>query len=466
MTQKTIFRTVAFLLCVLLLLMTLPCVIFAEDANLPSLKEASAAYLYHIESESLVCSKEENTNLGAGSTVKVMAGLLFCEQLVDRQNERVTVTAELLESVPAVVKHSHSLEIEKDDVLTVRQLLFSAICGSYNDAIYLLGTYLYGSTEQCLEQMNLRAAKIGAHGTTFIDLTGINPGSRTTAADLAKIARVAWQNELYMEICNAKSFYLSTEKISKTVYNRNALISNQGGAISKYYNEYCNGMSAGSTSADGNCVVTVAKHGKETYLCIVLGGQEIGGDEYGYRIANRMIKWVYATYSYVEVITPEIDVCTVPVTVSDFTTELRVRTQKAFSAYLPKGVEIGKDVTYSIRLNSESLEAPVEENSFVGYVAIVYQNKVLETLELYTVESAERSSIASGLKWIQSLTEDRAVRAGFIFFIFAVAAWLITEYVLSRRRRHKWDKYFSDKMEISETFLTKDRSPRDKSKYK
>ncbi|MBQ8310119.1 MAG: D-alanyl-D-alanine carboxypeptidase [Clostridia bacterium] len=462
MVQKKLFKTTVFLLCILLLFVSLPFASFAEQAPLPSLKEAAAAYLYHIESESLICSKEENTNLGAGSTVKVMAGLLFCEQLAERQNERVAITAKLLQSVPSVA--GYSLKIEEGDIFTVRQLLFAAICGSYNDAIYILGAYLYGSVEQCIDQMNLRAVELGANQTSFMDVTGINSGSRTTVADLAKITRVAWQNALYMEICNAKSFYLSTEFFSKTIYNRNALISTQGGAVNKYYNEYCNGMSAGSTSSDGNCVVTVAKHNKETYLCIVLGGQEIDGDEYGYRITNRLIDWVYATYSYVEVISPEIDVCTIPVTVSDFTTEVRVRTKKAFSAYLPRGAEVGKDVTYSIRLNNTVLEAPVDEDCFVGYIAIVYQNKILETLELYTVERAERSSIASGLKWIQSLTEDRAVRAGFIFFILAISAWLITEYLLARRRRHKWDKYFSDKMEISETFLTKDQSPKDKNK--
>jgi len=464
MIRKTFFKTIVFLFSILLLLSSLPYAALADEIALPSLNEAAAAYLYHIESESLICSKEENTNLGAGSTVKVMAGLLFCEALANRQNERVVITAELLEAVPPA--SGYSLKIEQDDVLTVRQLLLAAICGSYNDAIYLLGAYLYGSVEECIEQMNLRAAEIGTKQTMFSDLTGINSGSRTTAADLAKIARVACENELYMELCNAKSFYLSTEKISKNIYNRNALISTQGGAVTKYYNVYCNGMSAGSTAADGNCVVTVAKHDKETYLCIVLGGKEIEGDEYGYRITNRLIDWVYATYSYVEVITPEIDICTIPVTVSDFTTELRVRTKASFSAYLPKNVELGTDVTYSIRLNSETLEAPVDEDSFVGYVAIIYQSKVLETLELYTVERAERSSIASGLKWIQSLTENRAVIAGSLFFILSVIAWLITEYVLARRRRHKWDKYFSDKMEISETFLTKDQSPSDKSKYK
>ena len=119
-------------------------------------------------------------------------------------------------------------------------------------------------------------------------------------------------------------------------------------------------MSAGSTSADGNCVVTVAKHGNESYLCIVLGGLEIDGVEFGYRIANRLIDWVYETYSYVEVITPEVTVCTVPVTVSDFTTEIAVRVKESFYAYLPQNAELGKDVTYSIRLNQEALEAPVE----------------------------------------------------------------------------------------------------------
>ncbi len=442
-----------FCLCFLTCCMNFfPVLASAETASaLPSMTEANAVLLYHIERNTPVCSKNESAHVGAGSTVKIMAGLLLCEKLAERQSESVTITTELLQSVPT--SSGYSLKIEADDVLTVRQLLFAAVCGGYNDAFYLLCAYTNGSVESFLQEMNTRAQTLGASQTGFTDVTGIQTGSYTTASDLATIALEAYLNTLYMELCNTESFYISSEKISKTIYNRNALISTQGGTVTKYYNAYCNGMSAGSTSADGNCVVTIAKHGNETYLCIVLGGQEISGTEYGYKITNRLIDWVYATYSYVEVISPDTEICNLPITVSDMTTELAVRTAESYSAYLPRGAEVGKDVTFSIRLTSASLEAPVADGTFVGYVAIVYNGQILKTLNLYTVGSAERSTIISSLKVIQNWTEHRSVRAGFVFFLLSVSAWLIVETILSRRRHHRWDKYFSDKVEMQNTLL-------------
>lgn len=465
--HKLLIRCFSVCFCFLLFsLIVVPVFANAEtDSSLPSMAEANAVLLYHIERNTVVCSKNEATHVGAGSTVKIMAGLLFCETLADRQSETVMITEELLQAVPT--SSGYALKIEEGDRLTVRQLLFAAICGGYNDAFYLLSAYTDGSTEAFLQRMNERAQMLGAMQTGYTDLTGISTGSYTTASDLVRIALEAYQNALYMELCNTDAFYISSEKISKMIYNRNALISTQGGAVTKYYNAYCNGMSAGSTSTDGNCVVTVAKHGNETYLCIVLGGQELSGTEYGYKITNRLIDWVYATYAYMEVISPNTEICNLPITVSDMTTELAVRTAESYSAYLPRGAEVGKDVTFSIRLTSTSLEAPVAEGTFVGYVAIVYNGQILKTLSLYTVGSAERSTIISSLKVIQSWTERRAVRAGAVFFVLSVSAWLIIEYVLSRRRHHRWDKYFSNKVEMQDTFLhSRQKNVRPQSKTK
>ena len=114
--------------------------------------------------------------------------------------------------------------------------------------------------------------------------------------------------------------------------------------------------------------------------------------------------------------------------------------------YLPKSYEIGKDITYSIRLVNQELEAPVEDGAFVGYVAILHDGQTIQTLPLYTVGSAERSGFISSMKSIQAITTSRAFLAGAIFFVVALIAWIVVETWLIRRKRHKWDKYFSMKM--------------------
>ena len=180
-------------------------------------------------------------------------------------------------------------------------------------------------------------------------------------------------------------------------------------------------------------------------------------------MATRLIDWVYDTYTYMEVMSPNTTVCTIPVTVSDMTTEVSVYAKESLYAYLPRGVEIGKEITYSIRLNQTELEAPVHKDQFVGYVAVLYDDRVLGTVPLYTADEAVRSSVISSLKVISSWSQNRAIRAGVIFFVVAVSAYLTVEYVLYRRRRKKWDRYFSNKVELPDHMRTQSRKRNDRS---
>ncbi len=452
--RSTLIKAIGFCLCVLLFSSLLPFSAMAEEILPPSMEEARAVWFSHMESNHLVASKNETENVGAGTSVKVMSGLLFCELLADRQEESILLEDELW-TLASPHFAGHRLGLTQGDMITVKDLLYAAICGSYNDAFYILAIVIDGSLDTFLDRMNTRAAELFMSNTHFEDPTGLKNGSRTTAADIARLAAVAYRNSLYMEICNTVSHNFSTLKKPNIEFNnRNALICQYD--ETKYYQKYCNGMSAGSTSADGNCVVTVAKHKDETYICVVLGAEETDTELYGYRIVNRLISWVYATYSYVEIISPESQICTIPVTVSDRTTEVTVKTDETLYAYLPASAVLGTDITYSIRLIHSELEAPFEENTFVGYAAIIYDGRVLGTVSLYTVEAAERSSIISSLKSIQAWTQNRAVQAGFVFFLLATAGWLITEYILQRLRRHRWDKYFSEKMEASDVLRQND----------
>ena len=425
-------RLLSALLCVLICFGVVPA--FAEEASTPSLNDVSSLLLYYPQTDSVILSKNEATPLPAGSTVKLLSGLLLCELLSYRQNDIVYVTESMVKDASGYRYH-----LKAGDEYSVRELLYLALCGSYNDAYEVLSLYLADTKEIFLNWMSQRAMELGATQSSFLDISGIKDNSQTTAKDLLKIALAAQQNELYMELSSTLRYKLSD---GVTIKNRNELISSN-----TYYNAYCKGMTAGSTASAGNCVITTVDNGKEVYLCVLLGGRD-GANEanLGYETVNRLIKWVYSTYSYIEVISPETPICTIPVTVSDLTSEVEVRANTSLSCYLPAGLEIGKDITYSVRLMYTSLEAPVCEGQMVGYVAILWNGKTLGTVPLYTTASAERSSFVSSLKSIQSLTEGRVFRAGVIFFVLTLTGWIITETTLLRRRRHKWDKYFSEKL--------------------
>ena len=458
MHKNALFRIVCLLISLLLLLCSLPLFASAAEITPPSTEEATAVYLKNLERDLLVASKSEDLALGAGSTVKVMSGLLLCESLSAYTQEQVTITEELYAAIPK--SHGRSLKLQLSERVTVEKLLWAAICGSYNDAYYVLAAFCSGSVEGFIADMNARAAAMGLTNTVFEDVTGIIDGSRTTAKEMAEIALVAYQNPFYMSLCSERSFYFFSSEKSQTLYNNNKLVSPD--QDQKYYNKKCVGMSAGSTTRDGNCVVTFAKQNDQTYVCVVMGGKEVDGIEFGYRITNRLVDWVFSAYSYMQILFPNTKICTLDVAVSDTESAIDVVVKDALFAYLPKGLEIGKDITYSIRLTETVLEAPVKKDQFVGYVAVLYEGRVLGTAPLYTAGEASRSSIGDGLGSIRAWLENRAVIAGIVFFVLGVSAYILVEYILQRKRHNRWERYFSDKVELPDYMRTPSRQKKDK----
>ena len=449
------YRTLigCFLLTAMLLsFFSLP--ISAETEPIPDTSEAKAVWFYHLESGQSVVTRNSDVVLPAGSTVKILSGLISCERLGGQLNEVITVTKEML----AGSSGYQYGRLEAGAQFTVRDLLYLAVCGSYNNAYQALAYLIGGGDVQAfLSLMNERAKELGATQTTVGDPTGISDLSTTTAEDLFRIACAAIENPLYMQISGSGSYDLSS---GHRISNRNALISKSEGT--KYYNPLCQGLSAGVTKLGGACLVTLAQKGNDRYLCVVMGAEEVELDAqttetYSYVVANRLIEWGYQNYSYVELLNPQTEICTLPIKVSDLTDEISVVPKESFSYYLPAGAE--KEITFSVRLAYEELEAPIAEGEHVGYVALVYNGEILGTVPIVTAGGAERSGFVSRLMQIRTLTEDRAAMAGLILFLVATTAWILTEYLIRRHRRHKWDKYFSEKIDFPETILNRPRKP-------
>ena len=446
--KKTNTLTVV-LAAVLLLLQLSPLTVSAggADNSFPQVPEASAVYFYHMESGRLIGSKNASVRLPAASTVKLLSGLIFCERFANQLWDEIEITGEM-------VNHSKGYRygLAPGEMYTASQLIYLALCGSYNDAFDALAYIIGGGDVQVfVEEMNRRAVACGAVNTTATDPTGVSDTSFTTAEDLFLIASAACQNALYMQICSSATFDLNN---GQRIHNRNALVST--GFDTRYYNPLCRGMSAGQTTSGGCCVVTLAQREQDSYLCIVLGGAEGEGtnpENYAYVVANRLIGWAYESYTYLELLTVDTEICRIPVKVSDLTESVSVRPSESVFLHLPKDARLGEDVKLSIRLMYDSLEAPVTEGIHVGYVAIVYQGQILGTVALQTAETAERSGFVSRLVQIKSLTQSRAARAGLIFFAVTLISWILGEYLLRRYRRNKWERYFSSKIDLPDTLL-------------
>lgn len=442
--SNRVIGMIGLFLAFLLAFLSVP--VLAETEPFPDTSRASAVLFYHLESDRLIGEQNADTRLPAGSTVKILSGLLFCERLGAQLGDEIEITAEMIRN-----SAGRRFHMQAGEIYTVEQLLYLAVCGSYNDAFDVLAYVIGGGDVRTfVSLMSERATELGLENTVIADYTGLSDSSFTTARDLFKLACVAVENSFYMTLCSAEIYDLPVERI----YNANALLSTA--EDDRYHNSLCRGLSAGNTTLGGYSLVTVAQKGNERYLCVVLGASKAegtNGEIYSYEIANRLIDWGFSNFANVEVLSPDITLCTIPVTVSDMTESLEVRSRESLQIFLPKDAEIGRDVTYSIRLMYDSLEAPVAEGVHVGYVAVIYRGETVGTVNLYTVGTAQRSGFISRLLKIRSITENRAVLSGMIFFVLATSTWLVTETLVRRHKRNKWKKYFSEKIDLPETLM-------------
>ncbi len=439
MQKKHALRRLTGLLAAVLCLLPLFTVAASgETAALPALDSADAVYLLHAESGRVVGRKSENSRVPAGASVKLLSGLVACERLGNSLDQTVTIREEML------VSGGQRYKLEVGEEYTLREILLLALCGSYNDAYDVIASCVgnggTAGTANFVALLNARAVELGATATYIGDPSGVGDNSHTTAADLSRIALAAMKNPLYLSFAGLRSGEMSDGTV---VLNRNRLITDSQSGSIRY-----TGMCVGNTNNAGVTLVALAQKENDSYLAVLMNPKDEEGkasENAAYSLARSLVRWGYANYTNLEVLSPKTKVCTVPVTVSDLVDTVNVRPSESLFAYLPVGCEVGREVRLSIRLSVDELEAPVAEGTPVGFVAAVYNGQVIGTVPLETAESADRSGFMSRLLSVRNLTKSRKAKAGVAFFAVCMAVWIGGEVYLRHRTRAQWNRYYSSK---------------------
>ena len=125
--RRTLSLFLSCLFTALILLGAIAPVSALEDP--PASTDVGVVLLLNLENDLTLYEKEADTNVYPSSSVKIMTGLLACRALADRLDEVVTVSAAMVAGVTG-----RSMHLADGEKLTVKDLLYAAICGGYNDA--------------------------------------------------------------------------------------------------------------------------------------------------------------------------------------------------------------------------------------------------------------------------------------------------------------------------------------------
>lgn len=184
------------------------------------------------------------------STTKIMTALLIAEQCDPAAEVRIPRQA--------VGVEGSSMYLREGELLTVEQLLYGMMLHSGNDAAAALAIYHSGSVEMFAEAMNRKAKQLGLEHTVFANPHGLDDASnRSTARDLAELARYAMDNSQFHRIVSTKTFSAG----ERVLTNHNKLLWRYDGAV---------GVKTGYTKAAGRILVSCAERNGRRLIAVTI----------------------------------------------------------------------------------------------------------------------------------------------------------------------------------------------------
>lgn len=351
-----------------------------EASETPKINSRYAIVLDR-NSKAIIYGKNETTKTKMASTTKIMTAIVVIE------NTNLSDVIEI--SSKAAGTGGSRLKIKKGDKITVNDLLYGLMLKSGNDAAVALAEYVGGSIEGFAVLMNNKAKELGLENTNFVTPHGLDSEEHyTTPYELALLADYALKNEVFANIVKTKTCSITINGYSRTISNTNELLGNLNGVY---------GVKTGFTNGAGRCLVTSIKRDDLDVICVVLGA-----DTKKIRTVDsvKLIEYTFSNFENID-IKSKID--------EEFNcwrniNEGRINIEKGIKnginielgEYTLKNYPIQNNTLDKIEIKIDAilnLVAPVEENTKIGRVTVLYNNHNILEIDILTAEYIKKKGI-------------------------------------------------------------------------
>ena len=232
------------------------------------LKSAQAAFIYEINTETVVYAYNPDIRVYPGSLAKIMTCLLAIEN--GDMDQKVTFSTQWNKSLPP---QSIVCNLKEGEETTLGILVYWTMLYSANDAALNIASIIGGSQEGFVEMMNQRAKQMGCTDTVFTNVHGLDdPDQYTTARDMVKIVLAATQNETFCTVFGEDSVEMPpTNRSEKSRYinSDNHLIFRN--VLPKFNRSEVTGGKTSSTGGSGSSLVCTAEKNDMKLICLVMG---------------------------------------------------------------------------------------------------------------------------------------------------------------------------------------------------
>ncbi len=240
------------------------CVVIAGISVGAVSTSAKAAILINADTGEVIYEQNAKEKLPMASTTKIMTALLLCE--TGEMDKQITVRPEM------VRVEGSSMGLLAGDKVSYKALLYGMLLASGNDAANVTAYALGGTIDGFVKMMNEKAVELGLNNTHFETPSGLDGNEHyTTAEDLANLARVCMQNELFAEAAGSESAVLEygNPPYRRTLTNHNKLLKTFDAAV---------GVKTGFTKKSGRCLVSAAERDGKRVIAVTLNDPDDWAD--------------------------------------------------------------------------------------------------------------------------------------------------------------------------------------------
>ena len=244
---------------------------------------AKSAILIDTDSGRVLWEKYPHRKQSPASITKIMTAILAIEN--GDFKDKIVISEE------ATLVGESEVWLEKDEVITLENLVYSALLFSANDACHAIAEYISESVEKFVKMMNEKVKEIGLSSTKFVNPHGLDNednehGNISSAYDIAQIARYCMKNPVFAKIVNTRMKVMPGPPSS----DEKRYVTNRNKFLNKY--EYANGIKTGYTIKAGLCLVASAKKDDINLIGVVLDSEP------GYRDQDMINLFEYGFSNY------------------------------------------------------------------------------------------------------------------------------------------------------------------------
>lgn len=430
--------------------------VFAH-AEKPEITASEGAYLYCMESDTALYSKNENEKFNPGVLTKLMVAVVAIEEA---ENRGMNLDSEVVASRKAITNaHGKHIAMKVGEKFRLRDMISAIIHSDADDCANVIAENIADNTENFVALMNVKAKDLGMTQTEYFSVTGTyDSASYTTPADQAKLAACALKIHSLCEIALQIRVVIDVTNKSPARYygTTNYLVSSR--VYTDYYMQSATGFLCGSNTEAGYCGILTSRKDGLNYIAVVMNSDsktiEVSPereetDEKGNTItvpaeyktiylglheAKALLKYGENSFGYIKAVNTATPITDIPVKLASGTDRVALLPEYNYEIFVPDGIDKEKEITYTYKLEKTSLTAPVKAGQRVGTLYLSYQGNVVAEIPLITKNNIEENGYLVLLTRIEELLSTPFVIVLILLTVFAAVFYVLANAITRQKK--------------------------------